>query len=149
MQFSSFSFDHNILHPAFSKPISIPPIPENNPPTECISKILTPGLLKMAPSYPVAILILKEIPNCRQGFPYSVRCQPRQSLLHCRYINLREEKQEQNFFSLDSSVRFCLIDKLEATPPAITKVLDLFFLFFKNSLMATFVFSCSISLIVF
>ena len=28
LQFSSFSFDHSILKPAFSKPNSIPPIPE-------------------------------------------------------------------------------------------------------------------------
>ena len=46
---------------------------------------------------------------------------------------------EGSFFA--NAVKFSLIDKFEATPPAITKVFLIFFLFFKNSFIATLVFS--------
>ena len=53
------------------------------------------------------------------------------------------------FFSLANLTKFSLIDKLDATPPAMTKVFVLFSLFIRNSFMATLVFSYKISLIVF
>ena len=40
-------------------------------------------------------------------------------------------KIEVKFFSLASLIKFSLIDKFAATPPAITKVFFLFFLFLK------------------
>ena len=45
------------------------------------------------------------------------------------------------FFSLANLTKFSLIDKLEATPPAITKAFVLLFLFDKNFYIAIFVFS--------
>ena len=50
-------------------------------------------------------------------------------------------KIDVKFFSLANLDRFSLIDKFAATPPAITKVFCLFFLFFENSYIAIFVFS--------
>ena len=50
-------------------------------------------------------------------------------------------KIEENFFSFYSLIKFSLIFKLAATPPAITKVFSLFFLSFKNSSIAILVFS--------
>ena len=40
-------------------------------------------------------------------------------------------KTETKFSSPDNFVKFSLIDKLEATPPAITKLYDFFFYFLK------------------
>ena len=53
------------------------------------------------------------------------------------------------FFSFDRLVKFSLIDKFEATPPAITKVFFLVLFFFLNSLNATLLFLKKIYSIVF
>ncbi len=58
-------------------------------------------------------------------------------------------KTETKFFSLANLAKLSLIDKFDATPPAITRVFVLFFLSFKNSSMAILVFSYRMSLIVF
>ena len=50
-------------------------------------------------------------------------------------------KIRENFFSFASFVKLSRIFKLEATPPAITKVFSIFYLSFKNSSIAFLVFS--------